>query len=142
MDSAIIVALVSVIGTVVVSIVSVIVPTWFQWRKSKQEKIAAEREKIRESAADLFRHLANFRFRALADIEGSAGVSFQQAYSEVRASEAMWEVAVFSRLVSDERETIRRMRLEEFGKDRLGENVMQITDEAVRFTQIALERVK
>ena len=112
MEPALAVAFVSVIGTVLVSILSVFVPVIVDGKKRNQHKEEASMERIRKSSLDLLSHLAHLRHWKIEDIEDSAGAPIQQVYSELRVKHYSWEQSIWSKIGQSNRDTVRNLRKE------------------------------
>jgi hypothetical protein len=136
--------IVSVIVTGVVAIVSVLVPFIIEWRKSKQEKIAAEMERIDKSMLELLGELSNFRHWVMDDIEMSARRPIQQVFTDLQVKHYAWERAVWSRLNADDRGRVIELR-QRFEKvhvpDELAKDVANLANEILSLTYSATRRI-
>ena len=111
------VAITAVMMTGAVSILTGFVPVFIEWRKAKREEstvkreqLAAEIARIDQTASALLSHLSHFRHYELEDIQISYNGPAQRAYSELRAKQYDWEVAVWATLEDKERQQVRELR--------------------------------
>ena len=141
MDPALVVAIVSVVGTVLVSVLSVFVPMIVDAKKRKEERREASLERIRTSSLDLLSHLAHFRHWDISDIEDSARAPIQQVYSQLRVRAYAWEQAVWPKIDQASRDKVRSLRTEfeaVHTPAALKDKYHQISDEVLSITKDAL----
>ena len=152
--SAVVVAgIVSVLSGLVAGIVAVLsgfTPVLIDWRKSKREESAVEREqlaaeiaKIERGTIELLSQLAHFNQTTSGGLEESYRGPARQAYSELRAKHYAWEHAIWSRLGSNEREevTVLRRKFERVDRpDALFGQVSDLSDSILTVTYSATGR--
>jgi hypothetical protein len=95
-------------------------------------------QKIREMASRLLRNLENFRYASLEDISKAAGIPFQRAYAELRASYDEWEIAISPHLGPNECEEVRKIGQERLGMKALAKEVMSLRGKIITYTKAAL----
>ena len=146
MDTDVDVSIISTCGLIIVAILSGLMPACLDWTRAKRERVAAERERIREAAARLLRSLANFRNLDQNDQALSAGLpSHQQVTAEMRGAYDAWALVVMPRLDTSDQKRIREIRKEELGRKNLKNTEaqdMSLSMELFRLTQTAYEKVK
>jgi len=145
-----IVAIVSIIATGAVSILSGFVPVLIDSRKSKREEIAAKQEKeaaeiesIDKTTLDLLSHLSHFRHWTVSDIEQSYHGPAQKAYSDLRAKHYAWEFTIWSKLNEAERERVKNLRKkfeEVHTPETIDEDVSDLSQEILSLSTIATGR--
>ncbi len=140
MDPAVIVAIISVLGTVLVAVLSILVPVVIDCRKSKRERDAVEVKMVDETALELLRHFSRFRHWTINDIEKSGDGTIQQAYTDLQVKHYAWEQAIWSRLSASDRERVRKLR-KTFGDvhtpEALKGQVSDLSEEILSLTKAA-----
>ena len=146
MDTDVDVSIISTCGLVVVAILSGLVPACLDWTRAKRERVAAERERIREAAARLLRNLANFRNLGQTDQEQAAGLSsHQQVTAEMRGAYDAWAIVVMPRLDVSRQRRVREIRKKELGRGNLKNTEaqdMSLSIELFDLTWTAYENVR
>lgn len=132
----------SVCVTGLVSILGILIPAYLEWRKLKLQKLATKIDRIYEKAGNLSLSLAKFRNIGYLKEQKKD----MEARIELRANHDAWEMAIFSELNNEKRNTVRDMRKNYYGfhqltgKNKAGEdNVMTLIDNVVEFSCSAIE---
>ena len=146
MDTDAYAPIISVCGLVIVAILSGLVPACLDWKRAKRERVAAERERIREAAARLLRNLANFRNLEQEDQKRSAGLpSHLQVTAEMRGAYDAWALVVMPRLDVSQQKRIEEIREKELGRENLKNTETQdmlLSKELFRLTRTAYDKVQ
>jgi hypothetical protein len=138
--------IISVCGLVIVAILSGLVPAYLDWIRAKRERVAAERERIREAAVRLLRNLANFRnLEGTAQAESAGLCSVQQVSAEMRGAYDAWALVVMPRLDVSQQKGIEEIREKELGRENLKNTEaqdMSLSKELFRLTRTAYDKVQ
>ena len=144
-DSTVI-ALISVITTGLVSVLSIFVPIIIETRKSRQAGISARKDKLDMATLDLLREISHFRSPVQGDIEYSSQRLLQQVIADLQIKHYAWERAIWNNLDEKHQEQIVavRKRFESLSRNNLGELASQlskVTDEILTLSRIASNRL-
>lgn len=142
-------ALVSVITSGLVAILSLVVPIIIDYRKSERESKSAKVDALNRTTLDLLAQLAHFRYRIWADIEESAAKPLQQITSELRSKHYAWERSIWSALNQAEKARVKFLRTkfentswaDDIKSDESGSEVSDLSDEILTLAFIAGEKL-
>jgi hypothetical protein len=145
MDPAILVAIISVSGTIIISILNVLVPLITEKRKAKREEQKEEFELVHKSSTELLSQLSHFKHHVIADIESSANSPVQQVYSDLRMKFYAWEQAIWPFIKPEQRKVVVDIRQEIEDVHTpvdLRDNYFEVSDEILRISKLATEKVR
>jgi hypothetical protein len=136
------IALISVITTGLVSILSIFVPIIIESRKSRQASISAEKERVDTATLDLLREISHFRSPVQGDIEFSSRRPVQQVISDMQIKHYAWERAIWDKIGEKHQEQVVavRKKFESLSWHNLNEIATQlsnVTDEILTLSRIA-----
>ncbi|HNT76394.1 MAG TPA: hypothetical protein PKH77_15370 [Anaerolineae bacterium] len=102
---------ISVISAATVSVLSVFLPSYYERRRRKEDKIDAEVKKIDETTLDFLRNLSKFRHWDYDSLEKIAeDRAVQYLYTDLQVTQYAWERAIWSRLDAQGRDKIKSIR--------------------------------
>lgn len=143
-------ALVSVITSGLVAILSLVVPIVIDYRKSIRESKFAKVEALNQTTLELLGQLSHFRYRIWGDIEESAAKPIQQITSELRSKHYAWERAIWAPLNQSERDRVKGLRkkfenvawAEDIKSEKTTSEVSELSDEILDLSFIAGEKLE
>lgn len=145
MNTEILVTIITVWGLIIAALLG-LVPACLDSKRAKRERLIAERERIRDAAMKLLRHLANFRHLEQEDQKLAAGLSsHQQVTAEMRGAYDAWALTVMPRLNDAHQNRAREIRKKELGRDNLKNTEakdISISNEIFELTWTASENVR
>jgi len=149
MDSVLnstLIALISIITTGLVSILSIFVPIIIESRKLRQASISSEKDKLDTATLDLLREISHFRSPVQGDIEYSSQRVLQQVVSDLQIKHYAWERAIWNNLDETHQKQIVAVRksFEKLSRNNLGELAKQlsdVTDEILSLSRIGSNRL-
>ncbi|MCB0196604.1 MAG: hypothetical protein KDJ65_31920 [Anaerolineae bacterium] len=109
MSSESIVAIISVVATSLVSILSIFVPVWIERKKWQQERFNGEIENIKNSTIELLSELSNFFHFGQIDIEEAARRTMSQTVTDLQTKQFVWELTILPWLTSKEYLQVREL---------------------------------
>ena len=102
---------ISVISAATVSVLSVFLPSYYERRRRKEDKIDAEVNKIDETTLDFLRNLSKFRHWDYDSLEKIAeDRAVQYLYTDLQVTQYAWERAIWPRLDAQGRDKIKSIR--------------------------------
>jgi hypothetical protein len=141
-----IVAILAMIVTGLVSILTGFVPVILDWRKSVRDREALEMSRIDQAMLELLGELSNFRHWVADDIEVAAECPLVAAYTKLQVKHYAWERAIWPRLSDEHREYARKLRREFEGlhepdgianRERGSEHLSELSERILSITYIA-----
>lgn len=146
-----VVALISVLGTVLIATINVILPAKMEKWRSKRERRKECEIRINQTALDLLGELANFRHWKMQDIINASGQdSILKCYTFLEKVHYAWEREIWSSLNNADKNLVRELRKifhnvhtpTDITKGPNDSDIPELTEEILQVTSRAIQNLK